>query len=151
MAAMLSDKPFTFEVMTPERTVLREEIVHARIPVEDGSIGILAHHAPLVAPIRPGTASLVLPDGSVRFLCVQEGFAHVGGNRVRLLVDASERGEDIDLHRAESALERAKERLIEARRKDGVDVARAQRALERARAREQTKALAEGAGTPRSG
>ena len=60
------------------------------------------------------------------------GFIEVVGDRVTVLAEAAEFGEEIDLTRAQASRDRAAERLA---KKEAVDVARAEAALTRARIR----------------
>jgi F-type H+-transporting ATPase subunit epsilon len=61
-----------------------------------------------------------------------DGFSEVSEDRVSVLVDAAERATDIDLERAKSALDRARERLARERGAEDVDFLRAEASLHRA-------------------
>ena len=71
--------------------------------------------------------------GRRREMSVSGGVVEVLPDRVRVLADAAENADEIDVKRAEEALRRANERLM--RPELGVDVARALNALKRAQAR----------------
>ena len=49
-------------------------------------------------------------DGDETFMVVSGGFLEVIGNRVTILADTAEQADEIDIERAEAALERAQER-----------------------------------------
>ncbi|MBE3576603.1 MAG: F0F1 ATP synthase subunit epsilon [Limnochordales bacterium] len=121
------------EVITPGRTVLRQRVESVLLPALDGYLGIMSGHAPLVAGLAPGVL-LYGPKGREKArMAVSGGLAEVAENHVRVLADAAELPEEIDVGRARAALERAEERL---RRWDWqVDVARAEMAMRRALAR----------------
>jgi F-type H+-transporting ATPase subunit epsilon len=122
-------------VITPERTVVDVEAASARVPVHDGSIGILRNHAPLVAPVGIGILSVRGPDGAIQEIFVNEGFVEVRDNVVRVVSDTGERSDEVDLARAKEAEARARERLAQ-RLKLDLDLARAERALLRSLARQ---------------
>lgn len=117
-------------LLTPEKTLLETEIVSLIAPGSEGFLGILAHHAPLITGLAPGPVTLTLPGGRKEVYCVSGGFLEVSKNRTVILADAAERPEEIDLARAESARERAAERLQ--RRTPELDTTRAEAALARA-------------------
>jgi len=124
------------EVVTPSRTVLRQQVESVLVPALDGYLGIMAGHAPLLAGLSPGVL-LYGPKGAEKNrLAVSGGFAEVAENHVRVLADAAELPEEIDVERARAALERAEERLRHADRQ--VDVVRAEMAMRRAMARLRT-------------
>ena len=127
-------KTFKVSIVTAEQTLLETEAVSLTLPGIAGYLGILANHAPLVTALVPGTMTLREADGGpASVFCVTNGFVEVARNEVSVMVDACEPAQDIDVTRAETALERAKERL--ANRDEKVDVARAEAAMARAKAR----------------
>lgn len=82
-------------------------------PGQEGELGILPHHIPLLTPLKTG-AIKVENDGQEQFFFVSGGFLEVRPDQVTVLADAAERAEDIDEARAEEARHRA-ERLMEER------------------------------------
>lgn len=99
---------FTFELVTPERIVLKEQADQVTVPTPDGEITILPHHIPLVTLVSSG--ELRLKQGNEETpLAVHGGVLEVQGNTIRLLTDAAERIEELDEARAEEARKRAEE------------------------------------------
>jgi F-type H+-transporting ATPase subunit epsilon len=123
---------FTLEIATPERLLIREQVSEAQIPARQGEIGVRPEHAPLIAALGTGVLSYVA-DGRRREMSVSGGVVEVLPDRVRVLADAAEHADEIDVKRAEEAVRRATERL--AHPELGLDVARALNALHRAQAR----------------
>lgn len=121
------------EVVTPERTVLKEEAASVIVPGMHGYIGIQYNHAPMVVGLRPG----VLLYGDVEHeksrISVSGGFVEVSNNRITVLADTAERADEIDVERAKAARERAEKRLRDYTSK--IDQARAELALRRSLAR----------------
>ena len=127
-------KSFKVVIVTPDKTAYGGEAVSAIIPGLAGYIGIWANHAPLVAAVIPGVATLRKDDlGSEVHMAVGTGFVEVSDNVVNLMVETCEKDSEIDAERAEKALERARRRL-EGMQED-IDRERARLALARAEAR----------------
>ena len=122
-------KGFKLDVVTPEKTVVSEQVESLVVPAWDGYLGILADHAPLLCVIRPGQVE-VIKEGKGRQFAVSTGFLQVGGNRAILLADSLEESHEIDVERARRALERAASVDARIQNRDAADSA-----AERARAR----------------
>jgi F-type H+-transporting ATPase subunit epsilon len=121
------------EIVTPDRQVVHESVSSVTIPGKGGYLGILPGHAPLLSELKAGEV-VYTRDDSRHYLAVSWGFAEVLPNRCIILVQTAERAEEIDLERAERALERAEERLKKAS-DSAIDAERAREAYERAHAR----------------
>lgn len=129
----MAEKTFKLEIVTPERLVFKDDIVSLVVPGAEGSLGILADHAPLMAELTIGEIYLRYADGREIRMATSGGFMEVHENTVRILADTAERQEEIDIARAEAAVKRAEERL-RAPAPD-IDATRAEIALKRALAR----------------
>jgi len=122
----------TLRVITPDRIVLDTTAEVVRLPAVDGSLGVLWNHAPMVAALDMGVMSY-RADGADRPLFVSGGFVEVRDNTVRVVSEAGERPEEIDVERARAAEQRARQRLEEWRHgTEPVDLLRAELALRRA-------------------
>jgi F-type H+-transporting ATPase subunit epsilon len=118
------------EVVTPERSVVSEEVQIVMAPGSLGEFGVLSGHTPFLTSLKLGTIKYTDAGGKERAVFVSGGFAEALPDRVTVLAESSERRKDIDVQRAEAAKQRAEERLG----KDSaeIDYARAKAALERA-------------------
>lgn len=125
---------FPLEIVTPERTVLSDNAVSVRVPAVDGSLGILAGHAPLLAELGVGECIVRTASGAEETLAIAGGFVDVSRERVTVLADTAEFASEIDLTRAEASLARAREMLSQVGT-GSVDPAEANAALRRAQAR----------------
>jgi F-type H+-transporting ATPase subunit epsilon len=130
---MTDEKTFPFEVLTLQKLFLREEVRFVIAPGQEGVFEILAHHAPFVFALKPGPLRMRMPDGGDQYIAVGTGFLVVQRERTTVLTQSAERPEEIDVDRARRARERA-ERRLEQQSAD-MDLARAQAALQRALAR----------------
>lgn len=132
-----SSRAYRLEVISPERVLLDTEARSLSLVTDDGAIGVLYGHAPLVASVVACPMIIDTVDGGEQSLSIGEGFIEVTGDEVRVLVDSAERTTDIDVDRAQSAKKRAEDHLAH-RGHDETDVPRAEAALRRAIARLKT-------------
>lgn len=118
-------------VVTPERQLLNETVVEVTVPGLDGELGILPGHAPLITELGIGQLSYRSASGGQPVpLAILAGFAEVLPDRVTILAETAERATEIDVARAEGALDRAQKRL--ASNDTNLDWDRATLALQRA-------------------
>lgn len=122
------------EVVTPEKVLVSREVDTVVAPGTEGEFGILPGHIPFLSGILPGELRYEA-DGKKKHLAVTEGFSEVSENKVSILVDAAEKAEDIDVDRAQRALDRARERMARERGTEDVDFLRAEASLIRAMVR----------------
>jgi F-type H+-transporting ATPase subunit epsilon len=99
------------QLITPERTVVSEEVRSLTCPTTEGEITILPGHSPLVATLKSG--ELVARNGGEdHYLHVAGGFIEVrSSNEIVVLADAAEHHFEIDIARAEEAKRQAQEIL----------------------------------------
>ena len=101
---------FEFEIVTPEKLVVRDVAEEMQIPGKNGYLGILPEHAPLITELAVGEISY-RNQGYTHRLAVAWGFAEVLPDKVTVLADRAERADEINVRRAEEAKQRAEERL----------------------------------------
>jgi F-type H+-transporting ATPase subunit epsilon len=120
---------FQLEIVTPDKLVVKDTAEEMQIPGKNGYLGILPGHAPLITELAVGQISY-RTGSETHYLCVAWGFAEVLPDKVTILAETAERGEDVDCTRAQKAKERAEKRLTGG--DPEVDVDRAQKALAKA-------------------
>ena len=120
------------EVVTPEKSVVDEEVQIVVAPGTLGEFGVLIGHTPFMTTLKLGTIRYNDTEGVERCVFVSGGFAEALPDKVTVLAESAERRRDIDIQRAKSALERAQRRLEEETAKEDMDFTRATAALERA-------------------
>ena len=116
----------TLEIVTPDSSVVSEQVDEVQIPGAEGSFGVLPGHTPLLATLQVGELWYRIGQDT-SFVAVSFGFAEVLPNRVTILAQIAESAEQIDVTRAETAEKRAKDRL--ARSTSDLDVERARLAM----------------------
>ena len=79
---------FKFELVSPERVLLSEDVEHVVLPGIGGDLGIMQGHAPLVVTLRPGTISVLDGSGAVaRKIFVKDGFAEFTPDTLNVLAE----------------------------------------------------------------
>jgi F-type H+-transporting ATPase subunit epsilon len=98
------------EIVSADRSLVKEQVDEVQIPGADGYLGILPGHTPLLTTLQVGT--LWYRQGHEKhYLAIAFGFAEVQPDRVTILAMIAEKADEIDLARAEAAKKRAEERL----------------------------------------
>ena len=106
MADSTPKKTMMLEVVTPYEVFFEGRIERIEIPAQDGQLGIMPAHSPLVVAVTPGIATIDV-EGEKKKFAVSEGFAEIAHHAVVIVCNAAEWPEEIDEDRARSALERA--------------------------------------------
>ncbi len=120
----------TVSVVSPEKVLFTGESTQVITrTLGTGEIAFLAGHAPFLGALTECHTRIYMADGSIVDVAVHGGFVEVSNNKVNILSDVAEVGEQIDRARAMRAKDGAEEVL---RREHDAD---AVAALSRAHAR----------------
>lgn len=98
---------FRVEVLTPEGEAFNEEVEMVSTRTAIGSIGVLAHHQPLLAMLEPTELRLYRSESEVVRFAQAEGYLQVAGNRAMLLVEEAHAPEDLDAGQLRERLQQA--------------------------------------------
>jgi F-type H+-transporting ATPase subunit epsilon len=104
---------FPASLVTPERTLLDEEVQIVFLRTDGGDSAYMPGHSPLIGALVPGLVRFQHEDGTEERAAVHGGFVQVEGDHVTVLAPVAERAEDIDVDRARRALDAASERVAE--------------------------------------
>ena len=128
-------EPFQVHILAADRTFYEGPCLSLTIPTSDGELGILAHHASMIAAVVPGTLRWQAPDQPVQLAAVSPGMVKVEHNDVLVLVDSAEHPEEIDAARAQREADEAREALLQKKSRQEHQIAQATlaRALNRLR------------------
>ena len=114
---------FRVEVLTPEGEVFNDEVEMVSTRTTVGSIGVLAHHQPLLGMLEPTELRLYRSESDVVRYAQGEGYIQVPPERVLVLVEEALPPDQLNtsdlqdrLRRAEQAAEQAEEGTEEQRR-----------------------------------
>jgi F-type H+-transporting ATPase subunit epsilon len=113
----LARSTFKAEVLTPEGEVFNDEVEQISTRTETGSIGILAHHQPLLGLLAPTELKLYKSESDVVSYAQGEGYVQVSSEGdVLILVEEAVGASDLDasdlqerLRTAQDAAEKAEE------------------------------------------
>ncbi|MCB1557122.1 MAG: ATP synthase F1 subunit epsilon [Alphaproteobacteria bacterium] len=88
---------FPFELVSPEEKLLSQPAVMAVVPGEEGDIGVLPDHSPVLSSVRPGVVA-VYTDGKEepRRIFVGGGFADISAAGCTILAEEAVPVEDLD-------------------------------------------------------
>ena len=115
--------PFKVEVLTPEGEVFNDEVEMVSTRTTVGSIGVLAHHQPLLGILDPTELRLYRSESDVERFAQGEGYIQVGPEGVLVLVEEALRPDQLDtadlqerVRKAEQSASQAEEGSEEQRR-----------------------------------
>lgn len=85
---------FRVQIVTAQQTVFDEQVTALTLPGVEGSFGVLAHHADIVAVLGPG--NLTIRRGSTEISTpISEGFLEMSNNVATVLADGLDRLQDL--------------------------------------------------------
>jgi F-type H+-transporting ATPase subunit epsilon len=102
---------FRVEVLTPDGEVFNDEVEMVSTRTATGSIGVLAHHAPILAMLDPAELRLYKSESEVVSFAQAEGYLQVGGNQAMLLVEEAHAPGDLDRSELQDRLQQAEREL----------------------------------------
>jgi F-type H+-transporting ATPase subunit epsilon len=124
---------FRCEVLTPEGEVFNDEVEMVSTRTDTGSIGVLAHHAPLMGILEPTELRLYKSESDVEKFAQGEGYLQVVDNHALVLVEEAIRPDDLDKSDIESRLRDAEQSLEQAD-EDSEEYKRHERSVKRYKA-----------------
>ncbi len=101
------------EIVTPRRQLFSGEVDMVTLPGVEGQMGVMRSHAPLLTILDIGEIVLHREGEEDEHVAVSGGVVEVRPDKVIVLAETAERAEEIDIQRAEAALERARKLLAE--------------------------------------
>ncbi len=99
------NKRFTVQIITLTRCVGEMEAVYVSFPATDGSVGILADRAPLIAAVGDGPLIIRTPEGGTVQYFVSGGFVQVSSGTVALMPEHCQSADSLDLQAIEHQIE----------------------------------------------
>lgn len=110
------------DVVSAEEAIFAGQAKFVALPGQEGELGILPGHVPLITRIRPGAVRIQTEDGVEESIFVAGGILEVQPERVTVLADTAIRSKDLDEAKAKQALEEAK--LNRAKAQSNMEIAK---------------------------
>ncbi|MBM7073441.1 F0F1 ATP synthase subunit epsilon [Shewanella sp. 202IG2-18] len=102
------------DIVSAESSIFNGRVSHLQVTGEEGDLGIMPGHTPLLTTIKPGMARIVKQDGSEEVFYLSGGMLEVQPSSVAVLADVVMRADDIDEQAALEAKKRAEALIAEA-------------------------------------
>jgi F-type H+-transporting ATPase subunit epsilon len=107
----VAHEKFRVEVLTPEGAVFDDEVEMVSTKTAVGSIGILAHHQPILAMLDPTELRMYKTESECIRFAQAEGYLQVTGNRALILVEEAHAPGDLDAGSLRERLQQAEREL----------------------------------------
>jgi F-type H+-transporting ATPase subunit epsilon len=131
---------FKFELVSPERLLMSEDVEQVVVPGSDGDFGVLAGHAPFVSTLRPGVLEVHKANGEKTRVFVLGGFAEVDPKSLTILAQQATNVADLNAESFAQQIKVAQQDVADA--KDDANRQRTQEVLDRLRELEGTLRVA---------
>ena len=105
---------FHAQVLTPEGEVYDGEVEQVSTRTGVGEVGILAHHAPMLARLVPAELRLHVSDSETLRYAQGHGWLQVFANEARVLISEAVDIDSLDVSELRERLSEAEQRLKEA-------------------------------------
>jgi F-type H+-transporting ATPase subunit epsilon len=76
---------FTLTISDVSGALFSAQAASVSVPGMMGEMQLLAHHAPLISPLKAGTITVVLDDGSQEAFSIESGTLEVSNNQVTII------------------------------------------------------------------
>ena len=107
----MAHSKFRAEVLTPEGEVFNDEVELVSTKTAVGSIGILAHHEPVLAMLDPTELRLYKTESEVVRFAQAEGYLQMADNHALILVEEAMAPGDLDAGSLRERLQQAEREL----------------------------------------
>lgn len=106
---------FQFELVSPERQLLSEEVAEVVVPGTEGEFGVLMNHSPFMSTIKPGILKVRTGAGSWDEYFVRGGFADVAPGGLTVLAEQAIPVAEISAAQLEEQIKSAEEDIADAK------------------------------------
>src|SRR3954447_9496204 len=107
-------EPLKFDLVSPERLLLSEEVESVVVPGGEGYFTVFARHAPLMSTLKPDQLEVRNLSGAVQKFFVRGGFADVNPAGLTILADQVIPLDELDTARLAQEVRNAEEDLADA-------------------------------------
>ncbi|APJ32847.1 proton-translocating ATPase%2C F1 sector%2C epsilon-subunit [Streptococcus pneumoniae] len=118
----------TVQIVTPDGLVYDHHASYVSVRTLDGEMGILPRHENMIAVLAVDEVKVKRIDDKdhVNWIAVNGGVIEIANDMITIVADSAERARDIDISRAERAIEEAQDKhLIDQERRAKIALQRA--------------------------
>jgi F-type H+-transporting ATPase subunit epsilon len=109
---------FQFELVSPERQLLSEQVAEVVVPGTEGEFGVLKNHSPFMSTIKPGILKVRNGGGAWDEYFVRGGFADVASGGLTVLAEQAVPVKEISKEQLDQAIKNAEEDVTDAKDDD---------------------------------
>ncbi len=106
---------FKFDLVSPERLLVSEDVDSVVIPGAEGEMTVMANHAPVMTTIKPGVVIVKPTGGAEERYVVFGGFADILPSGCTLLAEEAVAVKDIDREALAKRIQNAREDVNDAK------------------------------------
>lgn len=108
---------FNVTIVTPDGTVFDDTSTMLVVTTDDGELGFMANHLPMIAALAIGRLTLKHADSQAddTEVAVNGGYVRFDGKKATVVADSAELREQIDVSRAQNAKSRAEKTIAHAK------------------------------------
>jgi F-type H+-transporting ATPase subunit epsilon len=106
---------FKFELVSPERLLVSQDVESVVIPGAEGEMTVMAHHAPVMTTVKPGVVTVKPVSGTEARYVVFGGFADILPSGCTLLAESAVSVADIDRNDLARRIQEAREDVADAK------------------------------------
>ncbi|MEM5502466.1 F0F1 ATP synthase subunit epsilon [Ahrensia kielensis] len=99
---------FTFELVSPERLLLSEQVTQVVVPGSDGYFTVMANHAATMSTLQPGVAKVTTAEGKQEDYVIFGGFIDVLPTSCTILAESAVAVSDVNKADLDARIEAAK-------------------------------------------
>jgi F-type H+-transporting ATPase subunit epsilon len=103
-----------FELVSPERLLMSDDVDAVEIPGTEGDMGILPGHAPVLSTLRPGVVT-VTRGGKAERIFVRGGFAEVNPQGLTVLAEVAIPVSELDAAKIAQQIKNAEDDVNDAK------------------------------------
>lgn len=96
--------PVALEIVSPEKLLISRPVEMVVVPAEEGDLGVLPGHAPMIVTLRGGFATLYEGTTPIGSLFIAGGFAEITPERCTVLADQVYQPDELTKSAAEERL-----------------------------------------------
>ena len=101
---------FFVEIISPNQSILKSEVVEVTIPSYEGQLGILKDHISLITFLRPGLIIIKTENDEKKFF-IEEGIVEFKNNNLLILTSTSKSLESLDKSLIDAMIKDSEEKM----------------------------------------